>query len=123
MPDSIPIIDSSAVENLRALGDNDGGAFLREILGIYFADMPARLRELRERLAEGDQSGFTRAAHTIKGSSANVGAARVRAMAEEIEVRSRTSPIKELAGEVERLADLFDEARRELSSEMGEGKS
>lgn len=89
MPDSIPIIDSSAVENLRALGDNDGGAFLREILGIYFADMPARLRELRERLAEGDQSGFTRAAHTIKGSSANVGAARVRAMAEEIEVRSR----------------------------------
>lgn len=116
MPDSIPIVDSTAIENLRALGDDDGGGFLREILEIYLADAPLQVNALRECLARGDQAGFTRAAHTIKGSSANVGTGRVRALAEEIEKRSRVESIQGLDQEVTQLAALFSEARRELES-------
>jgi HPt (histidine-containing phosphotransfer) domain-containing protein len=84
VPD-LPIIDPEAIASLRQLNPDDGGEFLREILGIYIEDTPKRLEELRKTLAAGDAAGLARAAHTIKGSSSNVGAAALRAAAERLE--------------------------------------
>lgn len=63
------VIDPQAIENLRALNPGDDDAFLREITGIFLEDTPVRLAELDESLAKGDVAKFTRAAHSIKGSS------------------------------------------------------
>ena len=77
VPDLSPI-DPDAIANLRELNPGDNGEFLREIIGIYIEDTPKRIADLKACLASGDTSAFTRAAHTIKGSSANVGARRSR---------------------------------------------
>lgn len=87
-----PDLDPEAIANLRALGDEGDDSFLKEIIGIYLEDTPVRLADLRAAAAKGDAALYTRAAHTIKGSSSNVGAAAVRAIAEQIEHRSRTEP-------------------------------
>jgi HPt (histidine-containing phosphotransfer) domain-containing protein len=85
----LPTIDPEAIANLRDLNPGDGGVFLREIIAIYIEDTPKRLADLRTCLASGDVSTFTRAAHTIKGSSANVGAQHLRSMSERLELISR----------------------------------
>ena len=82
---SSPVLDPEAIAGLRALSPDDGDAFLREIVGIFLEDPPARLRELHASLAKGDVPAFTRAAHSIKGSSSNIGASELRATAEKLE--------------------------------------
>lgn len=84
-----PVIDPQAIENLRALTPDDNDEFLREIVGIYLDDTPQRIAELEQSLATGDTDKFVRAAHSIKGSSSNVGASVLRAAAEKLEHTSR----------------------------------
>lgn len=86
---ALPVIDPQSIENLRALNPGDNDEFLREIVGIYLEDTPQRFSELDRSLATGDNPTFTRAAHSIKGSSANVGAMVVRAAAEALEHQSK----------------------------------
>ena len=81
----IPTIDPDAIASLRELNPGDGGEFLREIVGIYLEDTPKRIEDMRKTLAAGDVASFTRAAHTIKGSSSNVGASGLRAISERLE--------------------------------------
>lgn len=86
-----PVIDLKAIADLRALNPDDNDEFLREIVGIFLADTPVRITELETSLAAGDVASFTRAAHSIKGSSSNLGAVSLRAVAENLEHRARSN--------------------------------
>lgn len=85
MPDPHPL-DLSAIEALRSLSPDTDGSFLRELIEIYLQDTPARLAELEAALARGDAPVASRAAHTIKGSSSNFGAANLAHLAQQIEL-------------------------------------
>jgi HPt (histidine-containing phosphotransfer) domain-containing protein len=93
----IPSIDLEAIANLKELNPGDNGEFLREIVAIYIEDTPKRIAELRACLASGDVKTFTRAAHTIKGSSANVGAQILKSLGERMELISRTEGLSNVA--------------------------
>jgi HPt (histidine-containing phosphotransfer) domain-containing protein len=95
MPNDVPI-DPVAIENLRALNPDDDDAFLKDIIGIFLEDTPQRIAELKESLAAYDQPKFTRAAHSIKGSSSNLGAQNLRTVAEALEHQSRNSGLDNL---------------------------
>lgn len=114
-----PLLDAESIENLRALGEPGDDSFLKEIIGIYLTDTPQRLEDLRRSHAAGDQQAFVRAAHTIKGSSANVGAAAVRALAEHLEHVAKTGPIAPLGEAIPELAAAFDATKTELNSTLG----
>ncbi len=107
------LIDAEAIDNLRALNPDDGDSFLRDIVGIFLEDTPQRLAELRESLAAGDQQRFTRAAHSIKGSSSNLGAVQLRALSEKLEQQSRSS-LNGLTGLIAELELAFTATRTEL---------
>ncbi len=93
MPE-LSVIDPESINNLRELNPGDGGEFLREIISIYIEDTPKRIADLKSSLAAGDVSTFTRSAHTIKGSSANVGAFALKGVAERLEALSRREGLK-----------------------------
>lgn len=114
MPE-IPIIDSQAIENLRALNPDDNDEFLREIAGIFLEDTPLRLTELDESLAAGDVPKFTRAAHSIKGSSSNLGAMALRAAAEKLEHQSKTAGLGNVTAPLAAVKDEFAKAKVELT--------
>jgi HPt (histidine-containing phosphotransfer) domain-containing protein len=96
MPDT-PSIDPTAIDNLRELNPGDNGEFLKEIISIYLEDTPKRIAELKASLAAGDAATFTRAAHTIKGSSSNVGAVALRGVAERMESISKKQGLGAMA--------------------------
>lgn len=113
------VIEPQAIENLRALNPGDNDEFLREIATIFLEDTPLRLTELEQGAAAGDLSKFTRAAHSIKGSSSNLGAAALRNVAEKLETHARAHGI---AGTTELVAEIrreFDRAKSELSKLLG----
>lgn len=115
MPDS-SVIDPQAIESLRALNPGDNDEFLREIAGIFLEDTPQRIAELDQSLAAGDVAKFTRAAHSIKGSSANLGAMALRAAAEKLEHESRTHGLRDVGALVAQVKQEFDRAHGELST-------
>src|SRR3954468_2086667 len=101
------VIDPQAIENLRALNPGDNDEFLREIAGIFLEDTPHRIAELDDSLRAGDLPKFTRAAHSIKGSSSNLGASALRAAAEKLEHAARTHGLKSVAGLVDEIKVEF----------------
>jgi HPt (histidine-containing phosphotransfer) domain-containing protein len=108
------VIDPQAIENLRALNPGDNDEFLREIAQIFLEDTPLRIKELDESLAAGDVPKFTRAAHSIKGSSSNLGAVALRAAAEKLEHHSRSSGLGDVGAMLDGVKHEFSRAQAEL---------
>lgn len=115
MPDTA-VIDPQAIENLRALNPGDNDEFLRELAGIFLEDTPLRIAELDQSLSAGDAVKFTRAAHSIKGSSANLGATALRAAAEKLEHESRTEGLASVVDLIAQVKSEFARAQDELKS-------
>ena len=109
------IIDPQAIENLRALNPGDGDAFLREITGIFLEDTPLRIAELDQSLIAGDVSKFTRAAHSIKGSSSNLGATGLRTVAEKLEHQARTQGLANVSAMIAQVKAEFGRAQGALN--------
>ena len=108
-----PTIDAAAIRNLRALGGDDGD-FLTEIIDIFLADMPQRISELEAGLVLANTEKFMRAAHSIKGSAANLGAMRLQDAAESLEKQARLTGPAALGPNVAALKAEFEQARLEL---------
>lgn len=111
-------IDPAAIENLRALNPDDDDAFLKDIITIFLEDTPQRIAELKDSLAAWDQPKFTRAAHSIKGSSSNLGAGGLRSVAEELEHLSRNSGLDNVQPLIDKMQAEFESARAELGKYM-----
>lgn len=112
----ILVIDPQSIENLRALNPGDNDEFLREIAGIFLEDTPQRIAELDQSLAVGDLTKFARAAHSIKGSSSNLGAMALRAAAEKLEHHARAQGLVEVSGLVTEVKLEFDRAHAALAA-------
>ena len=68
--------------------DNDQAIFNEMCLDLI-RNMPARMQELRGSLARQDTASFSRAAHNLKGISANFSATQVNRIASELELLGR----------------------------------
>jgi HPt (histidine-containing phosphotransfer) domain-containing protein len=110
----LPTIDPMALDNLRLLNPDDGDVFLREIIAIFLSDTPKRLEELEQSLAAADVAAFTRAAHSIKGSSSNLGANTLRSAAEKLEHSAKAEGLANIAGLLADVRREFGIAAREL---------
>lgn len=66
-------------------GTTEDASLAAEFARIFLEELPRRLDELRHAAAEGDMRGVKRVAHSLKSSSAMVGAETASAIALEIE--------------------------------------
>ncbi len=82
MPDASWFDHPVCTEPLQSLSDDLGGdlQFIEELLQTYVGASPAPLRDLVHGLQQRDTILARRGAHTLKGSSVNVGAYRVALM-------------------------------------------
>ncbi len=114
LPPSSPsalIIDPEAIDNLRSLSPDDGDVFLREILTIFLTDTPERIADLHSNRISGNTAAFIRAAHSIKGSSSNVGAIELRALAEKTEHHTRLNGLGSIDQHVAEIEAAFTRAQ------------
>ncbi|MBC8037807.1 MAG: Hpt domain-containing protein [Rhizobiales bacterium] len=82
----------------------------REIIALFLQQLPATTAMLK---AAGNQADWKLAAHTLKGSAAAVGAARINALAVELEkcvFGAAPSVIKDLLAALDRAVTQFRKA-------------
>ena len=113
------IIDPDAIENLRALSPDDGDVFLKEILTIFLSDTPDRIADLHSNRACGNTAAFIRAAHSIKGSSSNVGAVELRTVAEKIEHHTRQNGFSLIDQHLTEIEGAFARAKENILTIIG----
>ena len=102
------VIDPAAIENLRELGGGDD-AFLHDLIRTYLDETPELVDQLREAVAAGDAGGARLYAHSLKGSSAEFGAAYLAELCRQMESVGKSQNL-ELAPEL--LAEIEDEFER-----------
>jgi HPt (histidine-containing phosphotransfer) domain-containing protein len=78
----------SVMDQLLNLDDGELG-LLKEMLGLFTADTPDRIRAIEATLASGDLADMADVAHAIKGAAGTMGAPRLRAIAAELEGSGR----------------------------------
>jgi CheY-like chemotaxis protein len=113
-------VDPSVLEALREMSD-DGDEFVAHLITTFIADSETRIAALRDALASRDAHAFERAAHAIKGSSGNVGAVRMAALAGRLQdVGKRGAGAVAAAGPVvDELATELAYARERLRRDFG----
>jgi signal transduction histidine kinase/CheY-like chemotaxis protein/HPt (histidine-containing phosphotransfer) domain-containing protein len=114
--DTPSLLDPSYLESLRRLGELTGKPLVREIVESYLAETPRRLERIREALRREDIQELVLVAHSLKGSSAQLGVNRVAAASAELEEKGRNAELgdaapllAELEREVARVALLLRE--------------
>lgn len=104
-----------------ALLDRVGGdaALVDEILQIFVADCPVRLKDVDEAFAAGSAERLASAAHAIKGASMNVSAHRVAGAAAALESAGRAGAL----GDAGRLVAVLHREVADLVAQVGQGSA
>jgi HPt (histidine-containing phosphotransfer) domain-containing protein len=88
----VPVLDERVLtEVLETTGDDIG--FVRELVGTYLADTPTQLGAMTTAVESDDADALVRPAHTLKSSSATVGAMRLSSVARELEMAGRSGSL------------------------------
>jgi PAS domain S-box-containing protein len=110
-------IDAAVLENIRGLQQAGGPNLLARVVGLYLESSGKQIETLRNGVRNADAEAVHRAAHSLKSSSANVGAARLSGLLKDLEAMARAKDLQ-MAGET--LAEIETEygAAREALSGM-----
>ena len=74
----------------RIDGDVD---LLKEVIEIFLEDTPALLEELYTAIKQGDAKAVERAAHTLKGATANISAKRLHSLTQQVQRSAKNNDI------------------------------
>jgi PAS domain S-box-containing protein len=85
-PPSEPAVLMASCDLAEALRRVDGDTvLLKELAGLFFDELPARMSDLRRAVSARDEANTRRAAHFLKGSIGNFGADVAVTVAEQLE--------------------------------------
>jgi len=112
MTQSEEVLDMSVIASLRELDGDGEQSLFRELLELYVDDSTNQMRRLEQALQRGDTKVAERVAHTLKSSSANLGAMAMSKICLEMELRGRgQSPAT--------MAELLPATREEHARAVG----
>jgi len=102
---SEPVVDPEVVERLRSFGDDGDQPFLVSMIEVFLHEARGQLAAIRGALAAGDPVRLWRAAHALRGACGNVGATRLAAICEMLEMEGRGGSLGQ-AGELGTRAEV-----------------
>ncbi len=114
-----PLLDRSVLDDLRGLPGGAGGSALTEILALYRETAPSLLRGLRDAVGAGDLRAAERVAHTLRGSTLNLGGAALGVFAGRIEAAARGGDAEAARALMPEIEDLYRRTLDALGTEAG----
>lgn len=93
-------LDPVALQNVRDMvSPEEADELLKEVIDSYLQESPKQLTALREAIAMGDHSTLIAVAHSLKASSASLGATGLAQLCEALEVKGQSGQISFSSGE------------------------
>lgn len=108
------VLDMSVVEELLSFADDGDPELIMDLIQMFLDDGPSKVAAMTEGLAAGDLEKAERAAHSLKGSSGNLGARLLQNACEEMQLATRYHKLDESRRLVPLLHRRFEEAEAAL---------
>jgi len=86
------VLDQSVLRELEE-STRDDPAFVRDLIETYLADVPLQLKGIEGAIAADDSDALIRPAHTLKSSSATLGAMRLADISRTLEMTGRSGTL------------------------------
>jgi HPt (histidine-containing phosphotransfer) domain-containing protein len=112
------VIDRSALASLRELQDEGDPDIIAEVGGLFIEHSPEKVNAIMQSVERGDAKGLLVAAHSLKSSSAYIGAMRLSALAKELELMGRSNSLEGAKEKAQKLKEEFDQAVAAIDEEI-----
>ena len=97
------------MQQLKDEATEDPSEFRTEVIDCYLNDTANRLQTIRTTVAQGEAAGLHQAAHTLKSTSATLGAMTFSKLCTELEAMGRAGTTE---GAFDKVSHLEDEYKR-----------
>jgi CheY-like chemotaxis protein len=111
-------LDENVLAALRQLQQAGRPDIFKELIGLYLRDTPTQLVALREAVEAGRVNTVKTIAHTLKGSSANMGAPRMTDGCSELEEVGASGDLYKAPELLNRLEEEFGRVRAALEAKI-----
>lgn len=108
------VLDMSVIEELLSFADDGDPELLLDLLQMFLDDGPQKVQAITEGVAAGDFEKAERAAHSLKGSSGNLGARLLQEACEQMQLASRSHKLDEIRKIAPQLSANYARAEAEL---------
>lgn len=111
-PENFEDIDLSVLLDFEAAQCEGDPDLIVELIDLYLAEVPQQLSSIKDFKLKADEISLKRAAHTLKGSSANLGVISISRLCEELEQMNFTEASLKNNNCLNQLEQAFTRVRR-----------
>jgi len=115
---SSELIDRKALENIRSLQMDGADDLLSQVIGLFLEEVPVLLDQLQDALRGKNTETVRSIAHSLKSSSANLGAVGLAAKLKELEEKGRNQDLTNAAEKFLLIQNEFQNVSNILRTEM-----
>lgn len=88
------VLDHAVLDELLSFADDGDPELLVDLIQMFLEDGPSKVEAVSQGLALGDFEKAERAAHSLKGSSGNLGAKIVQEICEQLQLATRAHELE-----------------------------
>ncbi|MFT4514700.1 MAG: HPt (histidine-containing phosphotransfer) domain-containing protein [Planctomycetota bacterium] len=88
------VLDHAVLDELLTFADDGDPELLVDLIQMFLEDGPSKVEAVSQGLALGDFDMAERAAHSLKGSSGNLGAKIVQEICEQLQIATRAHELE-----------------------------
>ncbi|MGH8611572.1 MAG: response regulator, partial [Gammaproteobacteria bacterium] len=111
-------LDLAALERIAALQREGTPDIVIKVLGMYLENSPKLVNDIEQAAQRQDAQALHLAAHTLKSSSATLGATALAELCKQLEALGRQGGQQQAGGRVAELRQEYDAVRKALKAEI-----
>lgn len=115
-------IDQSVLASLRELQEDGEPDIVAEVGGLFIKHSPEKISAIEQSVEKGDAKGLQMAAHSLKSSSAYVGALYLSSLSKELEMMGRAQALQDARIKADMLKSEYKRVLVALEAEIRLGK-
>lgn len=119
----LPSVDQSVLRALRDLQREGKPDIQQRVIQAYFSSSPPLIAQLQEAVVVKNREALQNAAHSLKSSSATVGALKLSEICRELEMSCRNKTLENATDRVAAIASEFLEVKEVLNKKITSRKS
>jgi PAS domain S-box-containing protein len=113
-------IDKSALYRIKAVQQPGKPDLVEKIINLYINDAQSLCHNIHEAVGKGDPQALSKAAHSLKSSSANVGALKLANLCKELETLGRANSIDNAQDIINQMDSEYKRVIATLSQSTGD---